>query len=194
MDPAPRTDGRTTDMRSRILAVARRRFARDGVGATSLRDIAEELGVTKAALYYHYPRKGDLVREVLVPMAEAIDAWLERAEASDAALRELLEDYFDVVRQHHDLIQALGREPSALEGSPLVGRLTGWIERAQHILAGPNADLEARVRATVAIGGLARAAGFVATDDPDALRRIAVAAAMDALRGASRPDATTSGA
>jgi len=194
MDVAPRRDGRTTDMRSRILEVARRRFARDGVGATSLRDIAEELGVTKAALYYHFPRKGDLVREVLVPLADAIDAWLERAEGSDAAIRELLEDYFDVVRQHHNLIQALGREPSGVEGSPIAGRLAGWIERAQHILAGADADLEARVRATVAIGGLARAAGFVATDDPDALRRIAVAAALDALRGARAPDAPTSGA
>jgi AcrR family transcriptional regulator len=179
-------------MRSRILEVARRRFARDGVGATSLRDIADELGVTKAALYYHYPRKGDLVREVLVPMAEAIDAWLERAEASEASIRELLEDYFDVVRQHHDLIQALGREPSALEGSPIAGRLAGWIGRAQHILAGADADLEARVRATVAIGGLARAAGFVATDDPDELRRIAVDAALDALRAAPCPDPPTS--
>ena len=193
MDTTSRRDGRTTDMRSRILEVARRRFARDGVGATSLRDIAEELGVTKAALYYHYPRKSDLVRDALVPMAEDIDAWLERAEGGDVAVRELLEEYFDVVRQHHDLLQALGRESSALEAAPILGRLAGWIERAQRILAGANADLEARVRATVAIGGLGRTAGFVSTDDADALRRMAVDAALDALRGAQRPDASTSG-
>jgi AcrR family transcriptional regulator len=191
VDVPPRTDGRTTDMRRRILEVARRRFAADGVAATSLRDIADELGVTKAALYYHFPRKADLLREALVPMAEAIDAWLARAEGSDVPVRELLEDYFDVVRQHHHLIQALGREPSALHGSPIAGRLAGWIERAQRILAGADADLEVRIRATVAIGGLARAAMFVAADDVDALRRIAVDAALDALRGTQDPNAST---
>lgn len=181
---APRTDGRTTDMRRRILEVAARRFAADGVAATSLRDIADELGVTKAALYYHFPRKADLLRDAFVPLADAIEAWLERAEASDAPARELLEEYFDVVREHEGLIQALGREPSALQGSPVAARLGGWVERAQRILAGDDADLEARVRATVAIGGLARAASFVAADDTDALKRLAVAAALDALGGA----------
>lgn len=191
MDAPSRTDGRTTDMRRRILEVARRRFATDGVAATSLRGIADELGVTKAALYYHFPRKADLLRDALVPMAEAIDAWLEGAANSDADRRELLEDYFDVVRQHHDLLQALAREPSALQGSPIAGRLAAWIERAQHILAGPNPDLEARTRATVAIGGLARAASFVTTNDTDALRRIAVDAALDALRSTQTPNAPT---
>ncbi|WP_052665248.1 TetR family transcriptional regulator [Nitriliruptor alkaliphilus] len=192
MDAPPRTDGRATDMRRRILEVARRRFAADGVAATSLRDIAEELGVTKAALYYHFPRKADLLHETLVPMADAVSAWLERAEGSDAPVRGLLEDYFDVVRQHHRLIQALGREPGALQGSPIADRLVGWIERAQRILAGTDADLEARVRATVAIGGLARAASFVAADDTDALRAIAVDAALDALQPPQDPSAPAS--
>lgn len=181
MGAPSRIDGRTTDMRRRILEVACRRFAADGVAATSLRDIADELGVTKAALYYHFPRKADLLREAFVPLAESIDAWLERAESSRAPVRELLEDYFDVVREHGGLVQVLGREPSALEGSPIAGRLAGWVERAQRVLAGPDADLEARVRATVAIGGLARAAFFVAADDTDTVRRIAVDAALDAL-------------
>ena len=64
----------------------------------------------------------------------------------------------------------------------VAGRLAGWVERAQRLLARVDADLEARVRATVAIGGLARAASFVAADDTDALRRIAVDAALDALQ------------
>jgi len=50
-----------TDTRGRILEAARRRFADQGYEATSLREIAEDLGVTKAALYYHFPSKVDIL-------------------------------------------------------------------------------------------------------------------------------------
>lgn len=176
-------DGRTTDMRARILDAARARFARYGFAATSLRDIADDLEVTKAALYYHFPRKADLIHEVMLPMVDDIDAWFERAEPGTGRTRAVLEDYYDVVRQHHDLITAFGREPAALEGMDLMARVSSWIARAQIVFAGRDADLEARVRATVAIGGLARATGFVEADDPDELRRLAVQAALDALGG-----------
>lgn len=180
MSTPERPDGRTTDMRARILEVARARFSRNGFAATSLRDIADDLGVTKAALYYHFPRKADLIHDVMRPLVEDIDAWFERAPVTGSR-REALEDYYDVVRQHHDLITAFGREPAALEGMDLMARISSWIMRAQVMFAGPDADLEARVRATVAMGGLARATGFVEADDPAELRRFAVQAALDAL-------------
>lgn len=181
MPPPERADGRTTDMRARILAVARDRFARFGFSATSLRDIADDLGVTKAALYYHFPRKADLIYDVMLPMVDDIDAWFDRTQPARGRTREILEDYYDVVRQHHDLITAFGREPAALEGMDLMQRLTSWIVRAQVIFAGPDADLEARVRSVVAISGLARATSYLETDDPEELRRLAVQAALDAL-------------
>ena len=37
-------------------------FAEQGYEKTSLREIAERLGVTKAALYYHFKSKEDIVR------------------------------------------------------------------------------------------------------------------------------------
>ena len=45
------------DTRSRIQDVALQMFIDKGYEATSLREIAEELGVTKAALYYHFDTK-----------------------------------------------------------------------------------------------------------------------------------------
>lgn len=176
-----RTDGRTTDTRERVLRAARRRFTEQGFAATSLRDIADELGITKAALYYHFPRKADLVREVLAPMADDIDAWFDQAEASDATTRELLTDYFDVVRHHHDLIIMVTREPATLEIADIGARVAHWVVRAQRVFSGPNADLEARVRTTLAIGGLARVTSFLEVDDDVELRRLAVQAALDAL-------------
>lgn len=50
-----------TSTKERILDVALELFIEKGYEGTSLREIAEELGVTKAALYYHYASKDDIL-------------------------------------------------------------------------------------------------------------------------------------
>src|SRR5215475_13717231 len=45
------------DTRERIQSIALELFAEQGYEKTSLREIAERLGVTKAALYYHFRSK-----------------------------------------------------------------------------------------------------------------------------------------
>ena len=50
-----------TDTRERILDVALDLFTEQGFDGTSLRQIAEQLGVTKAALYYHFESKDDIL-------------------------------------------------------------------------------------------------------------------------------------
>lgn len=47
--------------RERILDVALDLFVDQGYDGTSLREIAERLGVTKAALYYHFESKDDIL-------------------------------------------------------------------------------------------------------------------------------------
>ena len=47
--------------RERILDVALELFTEEGYDRASLREIAERLGVTKAALYYHFPSKADIL-------------------------------------------------------------------------------------------------------------------------------------
>ena len=58
-----------------VLTVAVQVFNRHGYDATSMGMLAEELGVSKSAIYHHVPSKGDLLRlaldEALVPL-EAI--------------------------------------------------------------------------------------------------------------------------
>ncbi len=51
-------------MRERILDVSLELFNEQGYDKTSLREIAERLGVTKAALYYHFERKQDILLEL----------------------------------------------------------------------------------------------------------------------------------
>ncbi|PLX37050.1 MAG: hypothetical protein C0606_11060 [Hyphomicrobiales bacterium] len=57
--------GTQKDRRAAILDVAAELFARDGFSAVSMRDLAREVGLTPAALYYHFPDKETLYTEVL---------------------------------------------------------------------------------------------------------------------------------
>jgi len=54
-----------TDTRARILSVAARLFATQGYAGTSIKDISDELGMTKAALYYHFSSKEVLLHELV---------------------------------------------------------------------------------------------------------------------------------
>ncbi|MGN0720985.1 MAG: TetR/AcrR family transcriptional regulator [Anaerovoracaceae bacterium] len=66
------------DTKEKILMTALHLFARDGYEAVSVRTIAEELGMTKGALYRHYKSKRDIFDSIVERMIR-IDA--ERANA-----------------------------------------------------------------------------------------------------------------
>jgi TetR/AcrR family transcriptional regulator, cholesterol catabolism regulator len=68
--------------RQRILAVAAECFADHGYAATSIRDIARDVGVTVGAIYVHFPSKEHLLFAVYEMGVRRI------GEAVDAALRE----------------------------------------------------------------------------------------------------------
>src|SRR5436305_2496711 len=53
------------DTRAAILRVALRLFTAQGYEATSMRQIAEILGIKKPSLYYHFAGKEDIVRSLL---------------------------------------------------------------------------------------------------------------------------------
>ena len=67
----------TADSRAAILDAAKRLFMQDSYRGISMRQIAEAVGVTKAALYYHFQDKEDLfvaiVEQYLLQMAALID-------------------------------------------------------------------------------------------------------------------------
>ncbi|HEY1740323.1 MAG TPA: helix-turn-helix domain-containing protein, partial [Acidimicrobiia bacterium] len=75
-------ESRARDTRGEILAVASELFTDKGYDATSLREIAERLGITKAALYYHFPSKEDILRALLEPIGAIVGELLERLERS----------------------------------------------------------------------------------------------------------------
>ena len=60
------------DPRQRLLAAATRLFAARGVDATSVQEIADEVGLTKQAVLHHFANKDALRRAVL---GEILDHW-----------------------------------------------------------------------------------------------------------------------
>lgn len=68
------------DARERVLAAAERLFAERGYQAVTLRDVAQEIGIRHASLYYHFPHgKEELYVEVTARRMQRYRAGLEQA-------------------------------------------------------------------------------------------------------------------
>lgn len=88
--------------RDELLRAAARLFARSGFEATSMRDIAGEVGMIAGSMYYHFPSKEDLiaavyargVTQITAAVRAAIDGarppWDRLEAACIAHLQELL--------------------------------------------------------------------------------------------------------
>jgi len=70
-----------TDRRADIRRVALELFTAHGYESTSMRQIAERLDITKAALYYHFDSKEAIVRSLFEERLATLDALIEWAEA-----------------------------------------------------------------------------------------------------------------
>ncbi len=68
-----RAAGDERSTRERILDVALDIFIEQGYDKASLREIAERMGFTKAALYYHFPSKADMLMALHLRMHNIID-------------------------------------------------------------------------------------------------------------------------
>ncbi|GGR85352.1 TetR family transcriptional regulator [Streptomyces aureoverticillatus] len=87
---------RRGDTRQRIQDVALELFAEQGYEKTSLREIAERLEVTKAALYYHFKTKEDILTSIFDDLTRPIDeliAWGKEQPRTLAVKREILTRY-----------------------------------------------------------------------------------------------------
>jgi AcrR family transcriptional regulator len=146
---------RPTGTPERIQAAALELFAAHGVQQTSLRAIAERIGITKPALYYHFGSRAELLRSVVQPMIDDVEALLAEVEArADGDARALLARYFDVTMAHRGVITVVFRDAAAVAELDLAPRVRAWRRRLTTLLAGPDAPLADQARATVAIGGI----------------------------------------
>ncbi len=114
------------DTRERILAVANELFIEQGYEGTSLREIADRLDITKAALYYHFRSKDEILETLLSPFDTLIDQLLQRLEeARDVegwgdALTWIVEqifdylDFFRLVDRNRHIVELQLAWPSAI--------------------------------------------------------------------------------
>lgn len=164
-----------------ILETATRLFAEHGYDATSLRQIADAVGTTKAALYYHFPAKEDLLVALTRPVLDGLSELVTRLRAAPGSDAEIvLGAYLDLFTEHLSIIHLLARDP-ATQNHPDVGpRARLLVESIQRHISGPDPSAERVVRAACAMG-VVHAVGALPQDLVREHRAEILSAALAAL-------------
>ncbi len=89
-------------------------FNRQGYDATSMGDLAAELGLTKSAIYHHVPSKSHLLEQALDEALDGLTTALEAAAADESAtaherLRTAVHSSVEVLVQHLPAVTLLLR-------------------------------------------------------------------------------------
>jgi AcrR family transcriptional regulator len=147
------------DTRSRIQAVALELFTEQGYDATSLREIAERLGVTKAALYYHFKSKEEIVDSLTADHVARVDSLMEWALAQEKTpefRREFLRRYMVSLNsgQHFKVMKFFQQNQTAVKKMGNAAKWRETLEKMSGILLRPNATPAERLRAGLAVFAL----------------------------------------
>ncbi|MET8181207.1 TetR/AcrR family transcriptional regulator [Streptomyces sp. NPDC005336] len=149
-----RTAGSTAGVtRQRILDAANVLFAEQGYAGTSMRDIARHLGMTSAALYYHFPAKEELLSALVGPVMDALDRFAEQADGAELDQEKLVRGIIAALDDSGRTLQAIAAEPTALR--VLVDRhdLGRRLARLERLIAGTD-DPTAMLRSRCALGAV----------------------------------------
>lgn len=140
----------------RIRACALELFARYGVNGTSLQMIADALGVTKAAVYYHFRTKDEIVRTVLAPAYDTWAALVEQAAQVPAAERPgfLVDGLARQAVTHRRLFAVVLADVSAGELARSSPQDAAVFAALKDTLAGPEADAVTQARVAIFLSGL----------------------------------------
>ena len=192
-EPGPHPQPGRSNTRERILAVALDLFTEQGYDGTSLREIAAKLGVTKAALYYHFESKEDILQALHMQLHElGRDALLRLGDETVTleVWRELLEPLVDKILAQQQIFLLHQRNEAAIE------KLHSKAHEAEHddiqrrlqlVLADPSLPLGDRVRMAASIGvlfsGLFFAGAAFAGASKDEMRRLLRDILRDVLGG-----------
>jgi AcrR family transcriptional regulator len=141
-------------MRDRMVDAAVDLFRANGFDRTSMREIADKVGVTKPALYHHFASKDDLLVAVTKPIREAVDELLDKAEVERPTPGSFLVAYFDTIMKHRELAAWLSSDASA-RSRPVLAQ-HGWRqqERLTELLRGGDESFERGVRVSCALGAV----------------------------------------
>jgi len=184
--------------RARIQAVALELFAEQGYDKTSLREIAERLDVTKAALYYHFKSKEDIVASLVADYFTQIDemvAWGKTQPRTPATRAQVLDRYYRIVAEGSSVFRMLQHNQASVNSLAHAKNRSELFRERMDALVGlltePDAPLEGQIRAAVALASVSFGCMFYAdrADDPEKLRAIVLDIACG-LTGTQAPDGT----
>jgi AcrR family transcriptional regulator len=160
---------------ARVITAALDLFTRHGVGGTSLQMIADEIGVTKAAVYHQYKTKDEIVLAAAESELRRLEAVVEVAENESSPKRARDSLIAGIV----DLAIDRGRTASTILSDPVIvgffadhEAFRDVMHRLRHILVGDDTAPQARVRTAMLIAAISGAVmhPFVADLDDDLVR------------------------
>jgi AcrR family transcriptional regulator len=123
---SPHVSAKRQRRRTEILHAALRAFRDGGYHATTLDDIAEQLGIRKTALYHYFPDKEAILYECHRESLAELDRILAGARALDTPADRLAH----VIREHVRVMT------DTLEASPLAFEVTALSpERQREVIA-----------------------------------------------------------
>jgi len=144
--------------RTDILDTAMTMFIERGYDKTSLREIADSVGVTKAALYYYFRTKDEIVRATLDEYATAIGAlldWLHETPPSAGRNEQLVDRVLDVFDGGGSLaLQFIQANPTVIAREGFGDLHIDYIKRLVQAIAGEHPSDENAARATLSFGAL----------------------------------------
>jgi AcrR family transcriptional regulator len=146
-------------MDRRIARLALARFRIGGFAGTSIADLAGALGISKAAIYYHYRSKDALLHYLIDPLLDAIDACIQDHDtpaASARTARQLLDGYLAVLIAHREVVPLVTTDVAVLNHPRIGPRLRAQNQQLESLLAAPDTSLSARLRAEAALGAIWR--------------------------------------
>ncbi|MFD1538573.1 TetR/AcrR family transcriptional regulator [Nonomuraea guangzhouensis] len=156
-DQVPGTRRKGSQTRADIQEAALSLFTERGYDATSMREIAEQLGITKAALYYHFDSKEAVIRSLFTDHLRALDElldWAAEQPHSPQLASELLGRWLTQSGQRGlKTMRFVAANHTALKSAvpPGKGGAMERIDQATRIILGPDAPLQDQLRVRMAL-------------------------------------------
>jgi AcrR family transcriptional regulator len=134
--------------RQAVLDTARRLFFTRGYAETSLQDIADELGVVKANVYYYFRTKDSLIAELLAERVRELEALLDEVEGltdPDGRAMRLIDGFVEQVVIAHRSLAPINFADPVIRSLPAVSdRLDALTARAIRVLFGQHPTAQQR--------------------------------------------------
>ena len=145
--------------RPEFLSAALDSFVERGYEGTSVGDLAEATGLTKAAFAHHFGSKEDLLFELAGPLLDELDKVVEESMSASGEgpdVEEFLGRYLAVLDRHRVVAQWIDGDKSILNHGDLGARLDANNRRAHRLLAGGRPSKTTRAMASSVLGMLWR--------------------------------------